>query len=79
MGEIKIKELREEDETTLVKFQYSNSNRLVCRVTWKACAYKMGGIKIKELREKGETTLVKFTYSNSNRIVCHVACTGLCI
>ena len=73
MGEIKIKELREQDETTLVKFKFSNSKRLVCRLTWKACAYKMGGIKIKELREQGETTLVKFTYSNRKRLVCHVA------
>ena len=73
MGEIKIKELREQRETTLVKFKYSYSNRLLCHVTWKACAYKMGGIKIKELREQGETTLVTFTYSNRNRLVCHVA------
>ena len=32
MGELKIEELREQVETTLGKFTYSNGNRLVCHV-----------------------------------------------
>ena len=34
MGEIKIKELRKQAETTLGKFTDSYRNRLVCHVTW---------------------------------------------
>ena len=34
MGEMKIKELRKQAETTLGKFTYSNRNRQVCHITW---------------------------------------------
>ena len=47
MGEIKIKELRKQAETSLGKFTYCNRNRQVYHVPGQALAHKMGEIKRK--------------------------------
>ena len=51
MGEIKIKELREQGGTTLVKFLYSNRNRLVCHVASTGFCILNGGDQDKKAKE----------------------------